>query len=88
MSSNKITRRTWLKGTASMLAATAAAPIAANALLPQTGTTEILFHIHFFSRGRCRPRPPHEVVARGQVWNVHPLGPLQRSGSPRVGDGK
>jgi alpha-L-fucosidase len=40
MSDNKITRRTWLKGTASALAATAVAPIAANALLPQTDSTQ------------------------------------------------
>ena len=33
MPDNKITRRTWLKSTASVLAATAAAPIASNALL-------------------------------------------------------
>jgi alpha-L-fucosidase len=40
MSDNKITRRTWLKGTASALAATAVAPLAANALLPQTDAAQ------------------------------------------------
>jgi len=41
MSDNKLTRRTWLKGTASVLAAAAAAPISGSALAfdPQTAST-------------------------------------------------
>ena len=37
---------------------------------------------------RGRPRSPHEVVARGPLRHVHPLGPLQHPGPPRVGHGR
>ena len=85
---NERTRRAFLK---QFGAAGAVALAAANADRAGIATTGLCDATRAYSRrpkaGR-HARHSHGVVARGKVWHVHPLGPLQRDRPARVGEGE
>ena len=85
---NERTRRSFLKQFGAAGAVALAAANAEGLGLPRTGLCDATRAYSRRPEAGRHARRPHGVVARGQVWHVHPLGPLQRDRPARVGQGE